>query len=307
MWNGGHHHHSIEQQQKPEEQQDKLDAVSALASFQQGRFSARDRYPEAYHLITQQQQQPQTMSRQFSDGSADGGGYVRPSNATGYVDATALLSATQPYFGNGTGGIPASYTAAVNGVATTSGFPSSFAAAETYAPPERFSEAAGIPAATSTGSFGYSPEQQYVEPPRPRGKPEAMARALAASQLEADRQEAAAAAAEEEEPLEEDEEEEVVVEEPVVPPQPSPRKTPKKAKSPAPKKAKKKPPASQSSLVNNIRKSEFSLDEPAPPIREEEYLNLDELMTEFCRVPLLAEFSRPVSLLHPDVSVSFPA
>ena len=36
-------------------------------------------------------------------------------------------------------------------------------------------------------------------------------------------------------------------------------------------------------------------------ISEREYQNLDSLMEQFCRVPLLAEFSRPVNLLHPEV------
>lgn len=36
-----------------------------------------------------------------------------------------------------------------------------------------------------------------------------------------------------------------------------------------------------------------------------EYENLEALMVQFCRVPLLAEFSRPVALLHPEVSDSF--
>lgn len=39
------------------------------------------------------------------------------------------------------------------------------------------------------------------------------------------------------------------------------------------------------------------------PISEQEYENLDNLMEQFCRVPLLAEFSRPVKLLHPEVCV----
>lgn len=44
------------------------------------------------------------------------------------------------------------------------------------------------------------------------------------------------------------------------------------------------------------------LNESAPDITPEEYANLDTLMTQFCKVPLLAEFSRPVSLLHPELS-----
>jgi len=36
-------------------------------------------------------------------------------------------------------------------------------------------------------------------------------------------------------------------------------------------------------------------------ITREEYVNLEQLMEQFCKVPLLAEFSRPVSLLHPEL------
>jgi hypothetical protein len=39
-----------------------------------------------------------------------------------------------------------------------------------------------------------------------------------------------------------------------------------------------------------------------PTISAVQYRSLESLLTQFCRVPLLAEFSRPVSLLHPEVS-----
>lgn len=45
--------------------------------------------------------------------------------------------------------------------------------------------------------------------------------------------------------------------------------------------------------------------EDAPAITEDEYANLDALMTQFCKVPLLAEFSRPVSLLHPELTAVY--
>ncbi|GFH55120.1 hypothetical protein CTEN210_11596 [Chaetoceros tenuissimus] len=41
--------------------------------------------------------------------------------------------------------------------------------------------------------------------------------------------------------------------------------------------------------------------ESVPDITEAEYKNLDLLMEQFCKVPLLAEFSRPISLLHPEL------
>lgn len=45
-----------------------------------------------------------------------------------------------------------------------------------------------------------------------------------------------------------------------------------------------------------------TVDDPVPPISDVEYENLETLMEQFCRVPLLSEFSRPVALLHPEVS-----
>ena len=47
------------------------------------------------------------------------------------------------------------------------------------------------------------------------------------------------------------------------------------------------------------------LTEDAPDITSDEYANLDALMTQFCKVPLLAEFSRPVSLLHPELTAVY--
>ena len=46
-----------------------------------------------------------------------------------------------------------------------------------------------------------------------------------------------------------------------------------------------------------------SIEDSFPPISDQEYENVEKLMMQFCRVPLLAEFSRPVSLLHPEVSL----
>jgi len=45
-----------------------------------------------------------------------------------------------------------------------------------------------------------------------------------------------------------------------------------------------------------------TMDDVVPPITDVEYENVEALMSEFCKVPFLAEFSRPVSLLHPEVS-----
>jgi hypothetical protein len=46
---------------------------------------------------------------------------------------------------------------------------------------------------------------------------------------------------------------------------------------------------------------EFLLGEPVPLLTEAEYRNLTELLLQFCKVPLLAEFRRPVAILHPEV------
>mmetsp|Transcript_43039 Transcript_43039/g.131044 ORF Transcript_43039/g.131044 Transcript_43039/m.131044 type:complete len:1170 (-) Transcript_43039:1207-4716(-) len=44
-----------------------------------------------------------------------------------------------------------------------------------------------------------------------------------------------------------------------------------------------------------------TLEDEVPEITDAEYRSLEQLMDVFCRVPLLAEFSRPVSLLHPEI------
>lgn len=74
------------------------------------------------------------------------------------------------------------------------------------------------------------------------------------------------------------------------------------ASSAPPKKKKKRSPATKkkSSAAAVMHPT---MDDPVKPITDVEYVNLQNLMVQFCRVPLLAEFSRPVSLLHPEVSV----
>jgi hypothetical protein len=52
-----------------------------------------------------------------------------------------------------------------------------------------------------------------------------------------------------------------------------------------------------------IKSSVPTMDDPIKPITAAEYENLQALLVQFCRVPLLAEFSRPVSLLHPEVCI----
>ena len=139
----------------------------------------------------------------------------------------------------------------------------------------------------------------------PRGKPEAMAKALAASHLEEHTKnggvEKSAAEIGDSQP---------------VPPKKkkatkkSPTKKPPSAGAKQTKSRKKVSPLSisSSSLLTGSPSSrgELLLFERAPPISEGEYENLEEMMTQFCRVPLLAEFSRPVALLHPEVCIRDP-
>jgi len=48
-----------------------------------------------------------------------------------------------------------------------------------------------------------------------------------------------------------------------------------------------------------------TMDDAVDPITEAEYGKLEALMEQFCRVPLLAEFSRPVALLHPELMTAY--
>lgn len=95
----------------------------------------------------------------------------------------------------------------------------------------------------------------------------------------------------------------------------TPKSAPKKRKTPAKKtsesgKAKrsrastgKKTTKSSGSTANVLKRKPGvpSIDDAVPDITDAEYENVQTLMTEFCKVPFLAEFSRPVSLLHPEM------
>mmetsp|Transcript_14469 Transcript_14469/g.35051 ORF Transcript_14469/g.35051 Transcript_14469/m.35051 type:complete len:1006 (+) Transcript_14469:489-3506(+) len=48
-----------------------------------------------------------------------------------------------------------------------------------------------------------------------------------------------------------------------------------------------------------------TMNDPADEITEVEYENLDKLMGHFSRVPLLAEFSQPVAVLHPELMETY--
>jgi hypothetical protein len=128
-----------------------------------------------------------------------------------------------------------------------------------------------------------------------RGKPEAMARALAAVTAESTRDE-----------LEKQSTEEKATDaKPAAKPKPKPKPKPKKkaTTTSSPKKKKSKATSSPTDFSSNVPRTELILEEKPAPITKEEYENLEALMVQFCRVPLLAEFSRPVSLLHPEVSL----
>ena len=47
-----------------------------------------------------------------------------------------------------------------------------------------------------------------------------------------------------------------------------------------------------------------TMDDPVPAITDAQYENVEALLSVFCKVPFLAEFSRPVALLHPEVRLS---
>lgn len=48
-----------------------------------------------------------------------------------------------------------------------------------------------------------------------------------------------------------------------------------------------------------------SMDDIVPEITDVQYENVQAIMNVFCKVPFLAEFSRPVSLLHPEVGARY--
>ena len=145
--------------------------------------------------------------------------------------------------------------------------------------------------------------------PKPRGKPEAAARALAAAKLEESRMQGTL----ENEDDDEDETKALAIDPPkMVAARSNPKKSSTKKASPTRKKspvaANGSTPTASSAMIstaplfsNPTGKREFLLGEEAPAITEAEYQNLQEMMIQFCRVPLLSEFSRPVAMLHPEV------
>jgi len=117
----------------------------------------------------------------------------------------------------------------------------------------------------------------------PRGKPEAMATAIAAARMGSEEEEPVATA---------------------VPMGPMEIAVPEKQATPTKKKPSRKRKASTSpgrSKKKAAASHAPTLNDPVPPITDVDYENVEALMEQFCKVPLLAEFSRPVALLHPEV------
>jgi hypothetical protein len=144
---------------------------------------------------------------------------------------------------------------------------------------------------------------------RPRGKPEAAARALAAAKLDD---------VQKKEMIGEKDLDHNVDDAPISCVQKKNSHSPQRKSSNKKPISRKKSPAtangatstvSSSLLVTSqtsnsmLPKREFLLGEHVPQISDAEYKNLQEMMIQFCRVPLLSEFSRPVAMLHPEVSL----
>lgn len=155
-----------------------------------------------------------------------------------------------------------------------------------------------------------------VEPIHPstgaRGKPEAIAAAFAASnadkikeQLESSKvAEPAAVVAEPVESTPGKSNDDIVYATPVLetteskpPPKKKQKKTPRKSPTSGGKKSKGSPALAGWDTP--------TVDDPMEPMTDVQYENLISLMEHFCRVPLLAEFSRPVTLLHPELIAAY--
>ena len=123
----------------------------------------------------------------------------------------------------------------------------------------------------------------------PRGKPEAMVVAMAADRIQ-----------------EENEGDSMVTAVPVADDTVAHAQAEITTSAPVASPAKKKPKKRKASTSPHRPKKKGggdapTLDDPVPPITEVEYENIEALLEQFCKVPLLSEFSRPVSLLHPEV------
>ena len=152
---------------------------------------------------------------------------------------------------------------------------------------------------------------------KPRGKPEAAARALAAAKLEEHRSQQDTSFDEDDEVVEDAE---IVIEQPqnitavaldnhqkspIQKTVPSRNKNSSSATSVLESNSNgvvsSNTTITSTATTTTIKKREFLLGEVAPTMTDAEYNNLQDMMIQFCRVPLLSEFSRPVAMLHPEV------
>lgn len=161
-------------------------------------------------------------------------------------------------------------------------------------PPDAFTaETETRSALTAQDSTAASAESTSKSPPAPpaRGKPEVLAASLAAARIRKEQQEKAGTASDEEVVVKAVPEESILATATAETPKKKPSAS--KRKKPASSNRKRTPTGSHSSGP--------SMDDDVPDITKVEYENLEVLMEMFCRVPLLSEFSRPVSLLHPEL------
>ena len=91
----------------------------------------------------------------------------------------------------------------------------------------------------------------------------------------------------------------------VKPPPKKKRKAPTKKSPAASSKKSTSSSAAAKSAAAAIDLMYPSLSDPVDPISAAEYKNLAHLFENFCKVPLLAEFSRPVTLLHPELKTAY--
>lgn len=253
--------------------------ADAYATYPAGGFAEADLVAAAQQRVYEQQQQQQEVNpfaRAVYSGPTDMERRVSSQSATSSAGLTADTT-----YGHYTDTTTNNNGDLHNNNHYADGPP---AAAKVFRSPETasVSSADGYEEDEAPASPDYS-----VEPPQPapRGKPEAMAKALAASIAEEEREKQQKIKS------------------------PKPKKSASKSSSPksASKKggSKKKKSTTKSKPTSLFPspsdRHEFLVGERVPTITPEQYQNLQELMTQFCRVPLLAEFSRPVSLLHPEV------
>jgi hypothetical protein len=160
-------------------------------------------------------------------------------------------------------------------------------------PPAHFEATLQEPATTEMPQESNQADVAMIQP---RGKPEAVAARLSAATPVEEKSENI-------EELEAEEADTAAFETPVPTTTSSNAEAKKTDEKTNPKKRKRSLSPKKSSAAARALKNPTAptMDDSVQPITVAEYENLRALMVQFCRVPLLAEFSRPVSLLHPEV------